>query len=72
MVGEVTSGGLGGTRCARGTPSASRLAAPPLHLRHTAGSRPCDTPDTARHRLAAVTPANRTRAGTAILRALQS
>src|SRR5713226_3567829 len=43
----------------RGTLIASGLAAPPLHLRHTAGCRPCVTPGTARHRLATVTPADR-------------
>ena len=40
-------------------------------LRRTAGCRPSATPGTARHRLAAVTPADRTRVGPAILPALQ-
>jgi hypothetical protein len=44
---------------------------PPLHLRHTAGGRPCVTPGTAHHQLAAVTPAEHAHAGTAILPALQ-
>jgi hypothetical protein len=51
----------GRARCARGTLTASRLAAPPLHLRHTAGCRPSVTPDTARCWLTAVTPASRAR-----------
>ena len=43
--------------------TAGVLAAPPLHLRHTAGCRPSVTPGTARHRLVAVTPADRTHVG---------
>jgi hypothetical protein len=59
-------------RAPRGTSSLSVLAALPWHLRHTAGCRPCVPPDAACHRLAAITPADRARAGPAILPALQS
>jgi hypothetical protein len=64
------SAGRGAMRPA-GILIASGLAAPPLHLRHTAGCRPSVTPDTARRQLAAVTPADLASAGQAILPALQ-
>ena len=69
----MTSGprSAGRARCARGHLMSPGWPLPPLHLRRTAGGRPCITPGTARPRLAAVTPADRDRAGTAILLALQ-
>lgn len=59
LAGEATAeAALGGTGEARVTLASARLAAPPLHLRHTAACRPCVTPTAARHRLGAITTAD--------------
>jgi hypothetical protein len=48
-----------GAKRPQGILTVNGLAAPPLHLRHTAGGRPSVTPGTGRHRLAAATPDDR-------------
>ncbi len=70
----MTGGALGGAAAMRPRDSPRFRGWQPrlCTLRHTADCRPCVTPGTARHRLAAVMPADRARWATAVLPALQS
>ena len=60
LADEVTGGRArrGRRDALRGKLTASGLAAPPSHLRRTAGCRPSVTLGTTRHRLAAIPPAD--------------
>ena len=73
LAGEVTGGhARRAGASARGIRTLLGWPLPPLHQRAHGGRPPVRDPGTACHRLAAVTPADRARAGTAIFPALQS
>jgi hypothetical protein len=61
LAGDTTAGAaLGGAGAKRPRDShRNRAGSPALDLRRTAGCRPSATPGTARHRLTAITPADR-------------